>query len=233
MLRTKYELGSLLGHHATVYYLWRKIFWQELTDRLISDQTEIVIEGFPRSGNTFAVAAFMLSQNRPVNIAHHSHKIAQVAIAVKAEIPALVIIRHPADAVVSLVLRYPFLSLSQSLNSYIRYYNGIYPYRDGYILSRFENIINDFGTEIIKLNRKFGTAFLPFSVNDENITNTFLLIEKMHREITGHGKVVETAIARPSLQRSKLNKQIKETLELENNKILCQAEDLFFRLSCD
>jgi hypothetical protein len=220
----------LLGHHAFLFYLWRKLFRPKTAERLVSNQTEIVIEGFPRSGNTFAVAAFKLAQNRPIAIAHHSHKIAQVAEGVKGGIPTLVVIRHPTDAVVSLMIRYPYLTISQVLNNYIRYYKGIGKYRHGFVLSHFENVINDFGTEIKKINEKFGTAFLPFEQSDENVRQTFLMIEQMHREITGRGKVVETAIARPSTHRSELKREQKEALKQKNiQNILHVAEDLYFR----
>jgi hypothetical protein len=228
LLRAKFELGSMLGHHPFLFYLWRKLFRPETAGRLLSSHTEIVIEGFPRSGNTFAVAAFRLAQNRPVAIAHHSHKIVQVARAVEGGIPTLVVIRHPADAVVSLVIRYPFLTIPQALNNYIRYYKGISQYRQGFVLSQFEDIVSDFGNEIRKVNKKFGTAFLPFEHTEENVKQSFLLIEKMHRESIGHDRIVETAIARPSSHRSELKKELKKSLQQQRIRdVLDEAEKFY------
>ena len=47
----------------------------ECAERL---HTELVIEAFPRSANTFATVAFQLSQPAPVRVAHHLHAPAQV-----------------------------------------------------------------------------------------------------------------------------------------------------------
>jgi hypothetical protein len=228
LLQVKFELGSRLGHRSTLFYLWRRFFRPDTVECLLTEQTEIVIEGFPRSGNTFAVAAFRLAQCRPVKIAHHSHKIAQVTEAIKADIPTLVVIRHPSDAVVSLVIRYPFLTITQVLKNYIRYHRGIDPYRQHFVLSQFTNVINDFGVEIGRVNEKFGTEFSLFEHTEENVRESFRLIEKMHRESTGKGKVIETAIARPSAYRSELKEELKESLTQKSIQgILREAEDLY------
>lgn len=232
LLRAKFELGVLLGTTG-ILFLWRRLFRPEKTDRLISDSTEIVIEGFPRSGNTFAVAAFTLAQERRPVIAHHTHKVAQVAEAVKREIPTLVLIRHPADVAVSLVIRSPHLTLPQVLRNYIRYYEGIYRYQEGIVLSSFSNVVSDFGAEIKRVNEKFGTEFLPFEHTEENVQKSFALIEEMHRNSTGQGKVVERAIARPSAERRERKRELKEIVRQKQNRgILNEAEDLYRRFVC-
>src|SRR5205814_3293356 len=64
----------------------------------IRDETEVVIEGFPRSGNTFAVAAFHYAQRpRDVKIAHHAHVPAQLLSAVRLGLPAVVLVRDPEE----------------------------------------------------------------------------------------------------------------------------------------
>src|SRR6266566_5260966 len=65
---------------------------------------DIVIEGFPRSANSFAVHAFRVAQDRPVRIAHHLHAPAQVIAAVRARVAAITLIREPEDAVLELVI---------------------------------------------------------------------------------------------------------------------------------
>src|SRR5918999_5771267 len=67
--------------------------------------TEIVIEGFPRSANSFAVAAFARAQGRKPKIAHHVHAPAQVIAAARAGIPAIVLIRNPEEAVLEYVIK--------------------------------------------------------------------------------------------------------------------------------
>lgn len=94
--------------------------------------TELVIEGFPRSGNTFAGAAFTVVQGRPVTLGRHMHRPAQVIAAARRGLPTLVFIRRPSDAVLSLVIRHPHISIAKALNDYIRFYTAIMPYSHAY-----------------------------------------------------------------------------------------------------
>src|SRR2546427_7470725 len=55
--------------------------------------TDILIEGFPRSANSFSVAAFRLAQGPPVEVAHHTHAPANAIAAFRRHIPALILIR--------------------------------------------------------------------------------------------------------------------------------------------
>ncbi|WP_436638024.1 hypothetical protein [Microbaculum sp. FT89] len=73
-------------------------------DRLcVGRDTDIVIEGFPRSANSTTVTHFRLRQSRPVAIAHHKHHAAQLIRAADWGIPAVALVRPPRDAVVSLL----------------------------------------------------------------------------------------------------------------------------------
>jgi hypothetical protein len=52
-------------------------------DLLVDRRTQIVIEGFPRSGNTFAVVALQQAQRESVRVARHLHMPEQVIRAAK------------------------------------------------------------------------------------------------------------------------------------------------------
>jgi hypothetical protein len=204
ILQLKYEFGSIVGQYPTCYEIWCRLFTPSTLNRFVSNDTDIVIEGFPRSGNTFAVAAFTIAQNRSVKFARHTHKVMQIVRAVELNVPTLVLIRPPADAVVSLTIRHPYISLQQGLRIYIRYYKGVKPYRQGYTLAKFENVITDFGQVIKQVNDQFGTGFEMFQPSSENKAKTFQLIEKMHLNHTGNSLVNERAIARRSIQQGEL-----------------------------
>jgi len=66
---------------------------------LFSNDTELVIEGYPKRANAFAVSAFQMAQGRPVKMAHHLHPPINVILAAKRNIPCLVLIRHPDQCV--------------------------------------------------------------------------------------------------------------------------------------
>jgi hypothetical protein len=71
-----------VGEHPLLFhniYKLRLRYQNLLVDRT----TQLVIEGFPRSGNTFAVVAFEQAQRQSVRIAHHLHAPAQVMLAAR------------------------------------------------------------------------------------------------------------------------------------------------------
>src|SRR5690606_25851367 len=102
-------------------------------DRAVARDSALVIEAFPRSGNTYARFAFEQSQPRPVKLAHHLHAPAQVIAAARWNVPCLVLIRNPCDAALSFHVRAPVLSLAGALQSYTRFYRRIEPWREHYL----------------------------------------------------------------------------------------------------
>src|SRR5215210_2906944 len=66
-----------VGRHPFLFYNFYRLK-PSYRDLLVARRTQIVIEGFPRSGNTFAVVAFEQAQRESVRVAHHLHMPAQV-----------------------------------------------------------------------------------------------------------------------------------------------------------
>lgn len=122
----RFSARSFVGQYPFPYLMLQRLRPRR-RHLVVARDTEIVIEGYPRSANTFAVAAFMLAQERPVKMAHHLHAPAQVIRAVKWGIPTLLLIRQPEDAVLSLLIREPGISAERALRDYIRFYNGYGP----------------------------------------------------------------------------------------------------------
>ena len=91
----------------------------KIQSQLIYKNTEIVIEGFQRSGNTFAYVAFILPQLRPVNVAHRVHAPAQVIAGIRMNIPVILLIRDSRDAALSFTIHTPYLTPRQALSSFV------------------------------------------------------------------------------------------------------------------
>src|SRR5204862_776059 len=126
--RLRLSISLLLGDYPRLYYPVMR-HRRRYKDLLISDDTELVIEGYPRSGNTFAVAALQFAQTRVLRIARHTHSPAQVMEAVRRRLPTLVLVRAPRDAAVSLVIREPAVTLERALKRYERYHRRLHGYR--------------------------------------------------------------------------------------------------------
>jgi hypothetical protein len=149
--------------------------------QVVGPETKLVIDGFTRSGVTFAVIAFQTSQREPVRVAHTLHAPAHVAAAVRRRTPTLVTIRDPEAAVLSAIIREPYVTAEQGLRSWIRFYTRILPYRDGFVLGMFDEVVSDYGGVIRQINDKFGTQFDEFVQTEENVETCFVIIEDRAR----------------------------------------------------
>ena len=107
LCRAKYSGRVWLSSVPSLYLPFARIKYRSVPNRLVGRDTELVIEGFQRSGNTFAVFAFEMAQDRPIRSAHHLHASAQVSRAVKLGVPVLLLVRDPRDTIVSHVIREP------------------------------------------------------------------------------------------------------------------------------
>ncbi len=229
--RTRHVIKTRIDHHPSLYLFLSRI--RPGTRALVvSSDTEIVIEGFPRSANTFAVAAFTLAQGRPVKIARHLHAPAQVIAGVRMHIPTLVLIRHPRDAVLSLVVRAPHLSVEQALKDYIHFYTVLLPYLGQFVIGLFEQVTTDFGRVIAQINEHYGTNFRLFEHTEENLRRVFAMVEQMDRENTGRPVVQEATVARPSSIRMKWKQALAHALTSSKiQPLLHEAEHLHQRFT--
>ena len=132
-------------------------------ERLADAGTEILIEGAPRVGLTYCVHAFVRAQGRPVRVATHTHLPASVLRAVRERVPALVVIRDPAEALRSTLLRNRDLTIRAVLERYLAFYRCVERARDRVVLADFEEVIADAGAVVERVNRRFGTRFLPYA----------------------------------------------------------------------
>ncbi|MDX1501688.1 MAG: hypothetical protein R3325_04940 [Thermoanaerobaculia bacterium] len=201
--RVRYELRSFLGSRPGLFLPLARLERtlrpdpHRLAPRPLTDRTELVLEGYPRSANTFAAAAFLSAQPGHVEVAHHLHAPAQVIAAVRRGLPALVLIREPVAAIVSLIIFAPFLTPVQALRSYRRFHRAVLPHRDRFVTADFREVITDFGAVIDRLNAEMGTRFARFDHHDESVARCFAEIEERNRRLFG-GKLSEAWIARPS-----------------------------------
>ena len=222
------------GSHPTVFFsLYRLLRTRKDLTRAVTPDKQVVIEGFPRSGNSFARRAFIMAQGENFDvarIAHHLHVPAQVIRAARWRIPTLVLLRRPKDAVLSLVIRDP-ISVDQALRYYISFYESAEKYRDAYVLGLFEEVTEDFGRVIGRLNDKFGTTFSLFRHDEENVSKLFAGMESQAKKKYGE-TLWERKVQRPAAVRERIKDEI--VYDLENRKrkrLIARAEAVYDRLT--
>jgi hypothetical protein len=222
------------GAHPTVFFsLYRLLRTRKDLTRAVTPDKQVVIEGFPRSGNSFARRAFIMAQGEGFDvtrIAHHLHVPAQVIRAARWQIPTLVLIRRPRDAVLSLVIRDP-ISVDQALRYYVSFYETSEKYRDAYVLGLFEEVTEDFGQVIKRINDKFGTAFSLFRHDEETVSKVFSGMEAHARKKYGE-TLWERKVQRPAAVRERIKDEIEYDLETpKRKKLIVRAEAVYNRLT--
>ncbi|HEX9123962.1 MAG TPA: hypothetical protein VF984_11520 [Actinomycetota bacterium] len=164
----------------------------------VDDRTGIVIEGFPRTGTSFAVAAFDLAQGGTVPIACHVHAPAQILEGVRRGLPTLAIAREPEDTILSFMIRNPHIGAPLALRGYLRFHEPLLRHRSRFVVGTFVQVTEDFGSVTRRVNERFGTDFSVFEHTEENVRRCFEAIEGDYRKRLPEGEALEREVARPS-----------------------------------
>lgn len=200
-------------------YIWWAMLNQlaaggQTTEALVDAKTELLIDGYEGSANSFAAYFFKLNQSRPVRLVHHTHAPVQIIKAVHLNVPVLLTIREPRGATLSLTSRWPFISVTQALHRYIKFYTKIEPYVSCCVLSPFEQTTQHLDQAIVAINQKFGTYFDPIDMKKSTA-----IYNQMGRSAQ---KETDYKTAK-QLKIQALDNQ-------ENRALLAQAETLYARI---
>jgi hypothetical protein len=219
-------LRTRAGEHPLLVPLVLRLITPATEDLRITPATELVIEGFPRSGNSFATTAFGLAVGPDVRRSSNSHLAGQVRIAVSKRLPTLVLIRRCGDAAASLCVAAPYLRPVDAVREWLRFYRAVRPLQDGFALATFDEVTTDFGAVVARVNQRFGTSFPLFPHTDDNVA----LVQRRLEEygVRKRGYVREESIARPSDVRSDANRAAREAMTTGvAPKLLAEADALY------
>jgi len=176
MRRARHRARTQVFEYPALYLPFARYKYQGHSPEVIGSRTELVIDGYFRSANTFAVYAFQLSQDKPVRLAHHLHAPAQLITAARCGIPALLLLRDPEGAILSELL-YDDVALPDALVAYSRFYTCLIPYLDSFVVGEFGEVTRDFGAVVRRVNARFGTAFNQFRHTEESTRECFALMK--------------------------------------------------------
>jgi len=141
---------------------------------ILAKKTDIVIEGAPRSANSFALRALRTAQPRKMSAAHHLHVSCQILKAVQWNRPTVLLIRNPVDVVASWIVRQPSLNARVCMFYYYHYYNSLKKCLDKVVIAPFDVVTSDFGRVIKAVNAKYGTNFEVFDHTSDAQSEIFL-----------------------------------------------------------
>ncbi|HZP89607.1 MAG TPA: hypothetical protein VFC04_01275 [Actinomycetota bacterium] len=183
LARALYEAGTILGASPRIALAVARRRGHGFP---VDARSELLVEGYPRSANSFAVAA--LARLRPgIRIAHHLHAPGHVIAAVRLGVPALVLIREPEDAVVELALLKPALTPAQMLRGYVRFYEPLERYLERIVVARTSEVTGDFGVVVGRLNERFGLGLPAFEHSEEAAAAVHRAIQDVRAGAVGPG----------------------------------------------
>jgi hypothetical protein len=171
MRKVLFDVRSLVAADPRLYHVHRLTFmkWGQYkskrngdinpAEKIVASNTELVIDGYQGSANSFATSAFKHVQRRTVRVAHHLHSPSQVIRAVRLKLPTVVTVREPRDAALSLLRRWPHISASQALRWYIRYYQTLIPYAEEFVVSPFFSTTQKLDDVFREINSRYQTSF--------------------------------------------------------------------------
>lgn len=142
---------------------------------IVCDETDLVIEGFPRCANSFATQSIRLltrAQERDFRFATHAHSPAHVIAGLRMKKPTLVVIREPKAAITSLQALWCQSGVSiQTVNGllkrYIQFYEMLMPYRAQMVISEFSRTTTDYPSVLLELNTRFGLELPEVKTQEE------------------------------------------------------------------
>lgn len=220
-----------LRHHvrrplARTPYLWDVAMLARPSKRstLARRDTALVIDGFLRSGNTFSVAAFTVANGSGPHVGRHLHGAPHLLRAVRLGIPAILLIRQPADAVASYLVRRPSLTPDDALAEYLDFYRTAWRVRGEVVVGPFDEVVRDFGSVLARVNARYGTSFRLYESTTSSRQAAFGLVEEMNR-LECRGEVVETHVGRPSPQREQRKDEIRRLMQRPRSQRLLRAAD--------
>lgn len=188
----------------------------EGTARQIGPDTTLVIEGFPRSGNTFAVSAVQYLRAGPGQIASHVHHPAQFRRAVQLGLPTIFILRPPLDTLASYLIAGPHGTIPMVMREYWYYHRQALDVADDLVVATFEQVTTDIGAVLARVNRRFGCSLPERTPQGPEIDEIFRRIDQKFR--THHRPDERGMIARPDRTRHETNEMLRARLLEERHR---------------
>jgi len=123
-------------------------------NHLCRPETRLVVEGYPRSSNSFAVDMIgesAIGHLHRSEIAHHTHHLFNLRIAQAYGIPKVILIREPAAAILSFHI-YSEAPIPQCAAKYATFYAGALELMNDAAVIHFRDVTGDFRKVIARIN---------------------------------------------------------------------------------
>ncbi|MEM7657136.1 MAG: hypothetical protein AAF399_13465 [Bacteroidota bacterium] len=182
-------------------------------DLLIQPETELVIEGFPRSANTFGVLLVEQHLEQNLHIAHHLHLAYQLEQGVQRGLPSVLLLRNPQDSIPSLLLRNAYLSPWLAFHWFRKFHEPLVAIKDQLLVWEFESLTQHPARCLQQLASDFPDLLLG---EEESVQadQVFQQIDQLDRETKQQaGEELDLVRSRPNLRKAAAKAAIQTQLQ--------------------
>jgi hypothetical protein len=237
--KIKQRLSATL--YSTPFLLYIYLLFNLRLDewnKFYADNYDVLLEGYPRSSNTYTLYMLLVSQKHLIShgntsteppyssgikLKGHTHVPGLVIHAVRHKKPICFLIRRPDEAIVSWHIAYQTdfeevkgdnMTLKDRLDYYIYYHKAILPYKKSIYIANFDRTIKDFKSVVAGLIEYYGIELSLDFDNEETDREAKKLIHLFNT--TSSGKINNKALHLPS--ESRADEKLRLTEELNSSK---------------
>jgi hypothetical protein len=145
-------------------YPWLQMLRGRDSGEYCGPDTDLCIEGFESSANTFVHSALRVL-DEDLSMAHHKHVVANLKRALRYDVPTLIMYRDPAEAIPSLVSRFR-PEIEEAPLRYVCFYRFVVQHADRFMLVSFEEATTDIGAVIDRVGGAWDLQF-PYVDSEE------------------------------------------------------------------
>lgn len=139
--------------HPLLYMLYARLGGLRFQ---LNRHTDVLVDSYPRSANSFFEAAFSRAHGGGISVAHHSHAAGQVLSGVKRGLPAVVLLRSPRDAIASFFeMNGGDYSIELCTREYVAFYTALLPVLSEIIVVETETLEERFFDLMQLLRREY------------------------------------------------------------------------------
>lgn len=171
-----------------------------LRGNIPSERHRFVLEGFPRSGNSYAaVMLASVASCASDEIASHTHTPRSLIRGLKLALPSIALIRHPDQACASFVQGESGLKIDTAFKLYTKFYAHLVPYKSELFWLEFNELTNEWSAVVERLRARYNDAFDGTVLSTEDAFNH--VDRRLPPSISA--ELRERQVSRPSPKRDK------------------------------
>lgn len=190
--------------------------------RFCTSGTELCVEGFESSANTFAFNV-LYCVNPDLNFARHKHVVANLKRAVDYEVPTVILFRDPDDCIPSAVARFR-PSLCEAIQRYLMFYRYVIEEMEpDVLLVSFEDMTQETVPTVQRIS-----SFANLDIDTDHLNQVEERAKNRIRRRTRQRSNTTEQISLPREKREQKKKEVRDKLIQHPNYI--EAKHLYYQL---